>query len=102
ATVTVSADGQYLETGDYDVKEGNYYFAAIPRVTTDVKGRVLCCMTTNGTVTSNTPIVKGFVESRGQVESTDGNGGYVLRNVPVSLGENLSVGVTYVRPTGRV
>jgi uncharacterized protein (TIGR03437 family) len=102
ATVTVSADGQYLETGEHDIKEGNYYFAAIPRVTTDVKGRVLCCMTANGTVTSSIPIVKGFVESRGQAEFTDGNGAYVLRNVAVSIGENVSVGVTYIRPTGRV
>jgi hypothetical protein len=50
-------------------------------------------------VTSSIPIAKGVVESRGQKEQTDGNGGYLLRNVPVTLGENVSVGVTYVRPT---
>jgi uncharacterized protein (TIGR03437 family) len=102
AQIKVSADGQYLETGDHDIKDGNYYFVATPRATTDIRGRVLCCVTVNGTVASSIPVVKGFVESRGQVELTDGNGSYLLRSVPITLGENLSVGVTYVRPTGRV
>lgn len=110
AKVTVSADGKYLETGTSDVKEASIYFAApastgpVPNATTTVQGQVLCCVNENGQVVNNRaqPVSKASVKARGQEAETDGNGSYILRNVPAAAGQNIMVDVTYRLPNGRV
>ncbi len=110
AKVTVSADGKLLETGPGDVKEANIYFAAlasaapVPGASTTVQGQVLCCVNENGQVVGNRaePVSKVNVKARGQEADTDGNGSYILRNVPAASGENIAVDVTYRLPNGRV
>lgn len=110
AKVTVSADGKYLETGMSDVKDASIYFAGpatigpISNPTTTVQGQVLCCVNENGQVINNRaqPVSKASVKARGQEAETDGNGSYVLRNVPAAAGQNITVDVTYRLPNGRV
>ncbi len=110
ARVTVSGDGKLIETGPNDIKETSIYFAAlasaspVPGASTTVQGRVLCCVNENGQVVGNhaEPVGKVNVKARGQEAETDGNGSYILRNVPAASGENISVDVTYRLPNGRV
>jgi uncharacterized protein (TIGR03437 family) len=104
AKVTVSADGKSVETGPNDIKITSYYFAANPRPSTTVSGRILCCVNESGAVVGSRaePISGAIVKLRGQEQKTDGNGSYVLRNVPVTAGENVAVDVTYIRPDKRV
>jgi uncharacterized protein (TIGR03437 family) len=104
AKVAVTADGKSIETGPYDIQTTSYYFATNSRPTTTVTGSVLCCVNETGsTATSRPEPVSGaIVKLRGQEQRTDGNGSYVLRNVPVTAGENVIVDVTYIRPDKRV
>lgn len=110
AKVAVSADGKLIETGPGDVKEGTIYFAAlasaapVPNASTTVQGRVLCCVNANGQVVGSAaqPVAKASVTARGQESETDGNGSYILRNVPAAAGQNITVDVTYRLPNGRV
>jgi uncharacterized protein (TIGR03437 family) len=110
AKVTVSADSKYLETGVSDVKEASIYFAApastgpVPNARTTIQGQVLCCVNENGQVINNITqrISKASVTARGQEAETDGNGSYILSNVPAAAGQNVKVDVTYRLPNGRV
>jgi uncharacterized protein (TIGR03437 family) len=91
----VSADGSRIETEPGAIKVTSYYFAAVLRQTTTITGRVL-------ERDRKTPVAKAFVRFRGQEALTDGNGGYVLRYVPVKKDEEIAVEVSYLRSSGRV
>lgn len=95
AGARVSADGQRVETAANAITRTSYYFAAIPRATASLTGRVL----ENDGVT---PVRRAMVSLRGQETTTDGNGGYLLRQVPVKASELMVVEVAFQRPNGRV
>ncbi|MGE0886820.1 MAG: Ig-like domain-containing protein [Blastocatellales bacterium] len=95
ATVSVSADGQRIETEDGAIKVTSYYFASLVQSTTTVVGRVV-------EADRKTPVPRALVRLKGREAFTDGNGSYVLRYVPVREGENLSVDVGLLRPSARV
>ncbi len=91
----VSTDGKQILTPNGTVPEATYYFAALARTTTTVTGRVLD--------SDRTPARRALVRVRGQEDFTDGNGGFVLRNVPVASGNDvLTVEASFVRPNFRV
>lgn len=94
ATVTVSADGKRIETGDNDVKSTSYYFASIFRNTTTITGRVF---ESDG----KTPAQHALARFRGQESFTDGNGSYVLRYVTVDE-KAVSVDISTLRASTRV
>jgi uncharacterized protein (TIGR03437 family) len=92
---TVSGDGKQILAPNGTVPEATYYFAALTRPTTTVIGRVLD--------SDRTPARNALVRVRGQESFTDGNGGFVIRNVPVSSANDLLVvEASYVRPFLRV
>ncbi len=93
-TATVSADGQRVETGANAITETSIYFVALPRPVTTVIGRVV---DSDGT----TPVRRALVNSRGQETFTDGNGGFTLRNVPLSANNQVSIEASFIRPTNR-
>lgn len=95
SAVSVSADGQRIETEDTAVKITSYYFASLVQPTTTVVGRVL-------ESDRKTPVSRALVRLRGREAFTDGNGSYVLRFVPIKEGETLSVDVGLLRPSARV
>lgn len=94
-TATVTANGQRIETAPNAITEITQYFVGAARQTTTVTGRVL---DSDGT----TPVRQAIVRCRGQETVTDGNGGFVLRNVEANTGDKLSVEATFVRATARV
>ena len=95
-TATVTADGQRVETASDAVKETSYYFVAQAQTTTTVTGRVT-------DADGRTPVRLAVVRVRGQEAFTDGDGGFVLRNIPVrAANDKLTVEASYVRPSGRV
>ncbi len=95
ARASVTADGKFIETEPGAIKITSYYFAAIPRQTTTITGRVF-------EKDGRTVISKVVVRFRGQEASTDGNGSYVLRFVPVRNGEDIAVEASFLRANGRV
>ena len=95
AKAAVSADGRLIETEAEAIKTTSYYFAAVQRCTTTLTGRVL---EKNG----QTPVNHALVNVRGREAYTDGNGGYILRSVPVKDGEKVMVEVRAVRANLRV
>ncbi len=95
SAVTVSADGQRIETENDAVKITSYYFASLVQPTTTVVGRVL-------ENDRKTPAPRALVRLKGREAFTDGNGSYVLRYVPVKEGETLSVDVGLLRASARV
>ncbi|MFN7947679.1 MAG: hypothetical protein U0Z53_20180 [Blastocatellia bacterium] len=95
-TATVTADGQRIETAADAVKETSYYFVAQAQATTTVTGRVT-------DADGRTPVRLAVVRVRGQETFTDGDGGFVLRNIPVrAANDKLTVEASYVRPSERV
>lgn len=92
ATVT----GDMIETQPNAVKETGYYFAARPRETTTIIGHV-------NDSDGLTPVRLAVVRERGQEGFTDGNGGFILRHVPVNqTGDQIRVETSFARPTGRI
>ena len=92
---SVSSDGTQILAPNGTVPEATYYFAALARTTTTVIGRVLD--------SDGTPARRVLVRVRGQEDFTDGNGGFVIRNVPVSSANDLLVvEASFMRPTFRV
>ena len=75
---TVSADGQRIESTVNAVTETSYYFASGARTTVTLIGRVV------ENNLNRTPVRRSLVNARGQGIFTDGNGGFVIRNVPVN------------------
>ena len=92
---TVSADGQRVETLDGAITETGYYFVSAARPTSTVIGRVV-------EAAGNTPVRRVLVGARGQSVFTDGNGGFILRNIPARSGEQITVEASYARPRGRL
>ncbi|NOT63534.1 MAG: tandem-95 repeat protein, partial [Acidobacteria bacterium] len=91
----VSGDGQRIETAANAIDLGGYYFAGRVWPVTTVTGRVLDA--------NLTPLRRAFVNVRGQDAVTDGNGGFIIRNVPARSGEDLlTVEASILRATGRV
>jgi uncharacterized protein (TIGR03437 family) len=94
-TATVSADGQTIFAPNGSIPEATYYFVALERATTTVIGRVLD--------NDRSPLRRTLVRCRGQEDFTDGNGGFVLRNVSInSNGDPLVIEASLVRANGRV
>lgn len=96
AKVNVSADGQTIETPNDAVKLTSIFFVSVKRQTTALAGKVV---ESDGT----TPVRGALVTARSQEGFTDGNGGFILRDVPV-FGPNdlLTVEASILRPSGRV
>ena len=94
-TAQVSSDGQRIETADGAITRTGIYFVSRLRQTTTVAGRVF---DNDGT----TPVRHALVRTRGQETFTDGNGGFIIRSVPVKAGETISVEASFLRPNGRV
>ncbi|MBX3278735.1 MAG: FG-GAP repeat protein [Acidobacteria bacterium] len=93
---SVSADGMRIETSANAVRRSSYYFVARPTETRLVLGRVL-------ESDRRTPVRRAVVSLRGQEIFTDGNGGYMLRYVPVLPGgDSFTVDASFLRPSGRV
>lgn len=94
--VTVSADGQTVETGMNAITEGSYYFVSIERPRATISGRVV--------ESDGRSVPRAIVRARGQSTFTDGFGGFVLRDVPVlrTGGDTVGVEVSYQRPSGRI
>ncbi|MFN0122900.1 MAG: hypothetical protein ACKV2V_20565, partial [Blastocatellia bacterium] len=80
-TAMVSADGKTVETADNAITVTGMYFAGAPRQSTTIAGRVFDCQCTPGTRIS--------VRARGHEVFVDGNGGFVLRYVPVTGAQDL-------------
>ncbi len=92
---TVSQDALTILTDPGVVIEATYYFVGLPRTITNVVGRVLDA--------NRTPLRRALVRLRGQEAFTDGNGGFTLRNVPVSnVSDLIIVEASYARANGRV
>lgn len=87
----VSADGMRIETDADTIKVTSYYFASILRNTTTITGRVIN--------TANKPVAKALVRCKGQISITDGNGSYLLRYIPVTDGEVVTVEGSALLPT---
>jgi uncharacterized protein (TIGR03437 family) len=91
---TISSDGHRIETAPNAVTETSYFFVSAPRQTTTVVGRVV--------ENNDAPMRLAVVRSRGQEAFTDGNGSFILRNVAVSPGDQISVEASFTRASGRV
>lgn len=91
----VSADGTRIETEESAITETTYYFVALPRPLTTIVGRVL---DSDG----NHPVRNAVIRARGQHALSDGNGGFVLRDVPTLGNETIAVQASKLRPSGRV
>ncbi|HWQ34058.1 MAG TPA: Ig-like domain-containing protein [Blastocatellia bacterium] len=91
----VSPDGQRIETVAGAVTRTGIYFVSVQLPTTTVIGRVL---ESGGTA----PVRRVLVRARGREAFTDGNGGFILRNVPVRPGESISVEASFLRASGRI
>lgn len=91
----VSDDGSSIESLDGAVTDTTYYFVAIQRQTTTVIGRVV-------EADAKTPIRRALVNVRGQEAFTDGNGGFILRQVPANPGDVLTVIASVQRANKRV
>lgn len=88
-TAKVSDDGARIETGPNAIKITSYYFATLQaQSTTTITGRV---------VDRKGNAVRAQARYRGQEAYTDGNGSYVLRFVPVSNTDNVTVEITVQR-----
>jgi len=95
AQAFVSVDGKSIETDQGAIKITTYYFAAVSRDLTTIRGKVF-------EKDGKTPVARALSRFRGQEALTDGAGSYVLRYVPIKEGEDVSVEVSTVRPNGRV
>lgn len=92
-TATVSADGQRVETATDAIKETSYFFAALRQLRTTAIGQI---------VENNKPMRQALVQVRGQTDFTDGNGGFVPRDVAVPQTGNIQAEAVVQRPNGRV
>ncbi len=95
AKVNVTSNGKFIETEPGAIKSTSYYFAAVRRNTTTLSGRVV-------EQRGGAPVIRASVNFRGQESYTDGNGSYILRQVPVKEGEKASVEASILRSSGRV
>lgn len=104
-TARLSADGQRITTSPGIVNASGIYFVSAKHPTATLTGRVI-------EPSDSSPIPPFFfgrevrraiVTARGQEAITDGNGSFILRNVPVLRnGDRMAVEISYLRPNGRV
>jgi uncharacterized protein (TIGR03437 family) len=92
---TVTSDGQRIETASGAITQTGIYFVSVLQQTTTIIGRVV----ESG---GSAPVRRVLVRARGREVFTDGNGGFILRNVPVKPGEQISVEVSFLRANGRI
>ncbi len=93
-TALVSADGRRIETALGAIKTTSIYFATARRPTTTITGRVI---EKNGR-----PVSRAHAWFRSQEATTDGTGTFVLRHMPVTANEPISVDVYYQRGNSRI
>jgi hypothetical protein len=93
---TVSADGQRIVTAANAITEATYYFISQTRPTISVIGRTV------EDDLSRTPVRRAVIGSRGRDIFTDGNGGYVLHNVPIRPSNAQFAGGTFAVSNGIV
>jgi uncharacterized protein (TIGR03437 family) len=87
---TVSSDGLTVETAPDAITESSMYFVAASRASTTIVGRAIDC--------ECDPATRILVRARGEQVYTDGNGGFVLRAVPVlNPGEQIQVEASFLR-----
>ena len=96
-TATVSEDGQSISTPENAIREATIYFVSNPRQRTTLVGQVLIA---EGDQPAR-PLPYVRVAARGQQALTDGNGSFVLRDLPAGE-EALTVEAFYVQPDGSV
>jgi uncharacterized protein (TIGR03437 family) len=90
-TATVSSDGQRIETAANAITTTSYYFVSAPKQSAALYGHVV--------EADGRPVRRAVVQARGQTTFTDGNGGFVLRNVPVlKANEQITLTVSFMRP----
>lgn len=95
-SATVTSNGLRIESDSGAITESGIYFASVKQQTTTVVGRVF---DSDG----RTPVRFAHVRARNRESFTDGNGGFILRNVPVRPGaEQLIIEASFVRPNRRV
>lgn len=90
----VTGDGRRVESAVNAVTETSMFFIAVPQPVTTVIGRVV---ENDG----STPVRNAVARANGQEATTDGNGGFTLRNVSVGAATIL-VEANVQRPNGRV
>lgn len=92
--IKTTVSGDQILTPAGAITETSIYFAALPRQTTTIIGRVVESDQT-------TPVQGAIVSARGQQATSDGNGGFTLTMVPASNGDLIAVTAVYLRPSGR-
>ncbi len=94
-----TVNGARIETGFRAIVEGGIYFVALtPANVTSVTGRVVERISD----TLSLPVAGAVVQVRGQAGYTDGDGAFVLRNVPLNPGnDSLLIEASLLRPDGR-
>ena len=89
-------NGQTLETPAGAVNQGSYYFISRQWPTATVIGHVV-------EADGVRPVRRALVTTRGQSVFTDGNGGFVLRNIPViKAGDAVTLEIASLRPNSTV
>jgi uncharacterized protein (TIGR03437 family) len=87
--------GQTLETAAGAVTEASFYFVSRIWPTATVYGHII--------EADGRPARRAVVNARAQSTFTDGNGGFVLRNVPViRANDRITIEVSFHRPDGTV
>ncbi|MFN0083986.1 MAG: Ig-like domain-containing protein, partial [Blastocatellia bacterium] len=90
----VTSDGRFIETLPAAITETSIFLAAVPQPAITVIGRVV---DSDGV----SPVRGAIARVNGQQATTDGNGGFTLRNVPVSS-TTIIVEASFQHPSGRV
>ncbi|MGH9837791.1 MAG: Ig-like domain-containing protein [Blastocatellia bacterium] len=103
-TATISADGQRIATTPGAIDSSGIYFVSARYPTATITGRVVEPV---GSLPIGLSLVREarrvIVTARGQEAMTDGNGSFILRNIPVlRAGDRVALEVSYARPNGRV
>ncbi|MGH9838554.1 MAG: Ig-like domain-containing protein [Blastocatellia bacterium] len=93
-TALVSPDSRRIETALGAIKTTSIYFAAVRRTTTTITGRVI--------EKAGRPVSRAHAWFRSQEATTDGTGTFVLRHVPVTANEPVSVEVYFQRSLARI
>ncbi len=103
-TATVAPNGQSISIGEGLLQQGGLYFVSVQRGTATITGRVLSPEPTGAEGrTVLTPVRRAMIVARGQDALTDGNGAFILRNVPVlRANDSVAIEISYLRPNGRV
>ncbi|MCW5970423.1 MAG: hypothetical protein KIT57_18120 [Blastocatellales bacterium] len=92
--IKATVSGPEITTPEGAITETSIYFAAITRPATTIIGRVV---ESDGM----TSVRGAIVSARGRQAISDGNGGFILTQVPASAGEIIEVTALYLRPSGR-